>query len=445
MAGPDPDRDVRVDVRLRRAIESGTLPGELLVCGPAGTGKTFAILVLLHLLAADFPDLRILFVRKTRASLSDSVLVTYEQEVLPLDGMEHIAFGQSRRHRSSYLYPNGSEIVLAGMDDPTRVGSTAWDLVYPNEATQLSEDDWETIGSRLNRPGRPSYLGFLIADTNPGDPSHWLKKRCDDGRTVLWDTAHEANPALHDGRDWTPAGRLYLDRLGRLRGTRRKRLKEGLWAAGEGQWFETFGDGHVSKAAEFDPAFQVHLAVDSGVHTGAVWFQVRPGADGPVVTAFGDFYAFNEPAFAVAGAIREHGRSLRCPRFDRGVTDPAGNSATGVGPTVLGEYKRAGLDLDSWPSYPGSVNDGLRLVESFVAVEPPTLLVHPRCEHLVNAFANYKRKKRAGQFVDAPEDPQHPYEDVMDALRGGLMDRFPDGRRPEPRLRWSPAPGGRFR
>jgi Rad3-related DNA helicase len=74
----DLDRDMRVDVRLRQAIESGTLPKQLLISGPAGTGKTFAILCLLHCLASDEPGLRILICRQTRVSLTDSVLITFE-------------------------------------------------------------------------------------------------------------------------------------------------------------------------------------------------------------------------------------------------------------------------------------------------------------------------------------------------------------------------------
>ncbi len=42
------------------------------------------------------------------------------------------------------------------------------------------------------------------------------------------------------------------------------------------------------------------------------------------------------------------------------------------------------------------------------------------------------RAKRGGQWADFPEDPQHPHEDVMDALRGVLFARFgaplPNGR-----------------
>jgi hypothetical protein len=441
----DTNRHLRVDVRLARAIESGTLPRELLICGPAGTGKTWAILSTIHQIAADYEKLRILIVRQTRASLTDSAMVTFEQEILPLDGMEGIASGATRKHRSSYLYPKGSEIVLGGMDNPTRIASTAWDLVYINESIELEEDGWDTIGSRLDRPGRDRRFGFLIADTNPGDPSHWLKKRCDNKRTALWDTIHEANPALHDGRDWTHDGRVYMARLDRLQGTRRKRLLQGIWSAGEGQWFETFSDAHQSDRAEFDPAYPVHLAVDSGVHTGAAWFQVRPGPDGPTVTVFGDYYAFNLPANEAARQIKEKGVELCGGRFDRGVTDPAGKASSPIGPTVIGEYQRAGLGLDFWPSFPGSVVDGLALIESFVATSPPALTVHPRCRHMIDAFSNYSREKRAKQWIDRPKDPQHPHEELMDSLRGGLLDKFPQGRRPAPNLRTVSARGGRLR
>lgn len=375
--------------------------------------------------------MRFLVCRQTRAALTESVLVTYEQEILPLDGMEEIAAGCSRKVRTNYVYPSGSEIVLGGMDNPSRIASTAWDGVFVNEAIELEEDGWETIGSRLNRPGRRRGFGFLIGDTNPGDPSHWLKKRCDENRTALWQTDHEANPGMFDGRNWTEAGQTYLDSLGRLRGTRRKRLLEGIWAAGEGQWFETFGEQHVTRRAAYDPSLAVHLAIDSGVHTGAVWLQIRETPDGPVVHVAADFYSFHKPAYDNAKAIIAKSIQMGMKRLERIVTDPAGKNASAVGEsTVISEYNRAGLYPDFWPSYPGSVLEGLTLIESFVAVDPPGLFVHPDCNRMREAFANYKRDKRQGQWIDRPCDPAHPFEEAMDALRGGLHDRFPAGRRP---------------
>ena len=424
----DPQRNIRVDVRLKRAIESGTLPKDLLLCGPAGTGKTYAALSVIHVIAAENPDLRILLCRKTRKSLTNSTLVTYEQEILPADGMEFIARGARRDHRSSYHYPNRTEIVLAGMDDPAPITSSAWDIAFINEAIDIAEEGWDVVGSRLNRPGRDRRFGWLLGDTNPGDPAHWLRKRCEEGRTALWDTTHRANPAMFEGGRWTPAGLDYMDRLGRLKGTRRKRYLEGIWAAGEGQWFENFDpDKAVTEAARYEPALPVHLAVDSGVHTGAVWFQVRGEGDATRVNVFGDFYSFNRPAYHAAKDILALTATLCGGRIDRGSQDPAAKASTATGVLTNEEFKRAGLTLPYWPVF--SVTDGLGLIESFVSVDPPALTVHPRCQHLIEAFANYKRTKRSGQFIDRPEEPQHPYEETMDALRGGLVDKFPNGRK----------------
>jgi hypothetical protein len=429
------------------ALESGDMPPEALLVGAAGSGKTWGILVLLHLLSLRRPGLRILVCRKTREALTESVLVTYEKDVLPLTGSQRIADGIKRRVRQSYVYPNGTEWIVGGLDKPSKILSTSYDLVFPNEAIELDEEDWETLQSRIGRPERSHGLNALVGDTNPGNPSHWLKARCDDGRCREWPSRHADNPAMHDGRGWTEAGKAYLTRLKRLTGTRRKRLFEGVWAAGEGQWFSMFDtDKHVSARAEFDTRWPVHLAVDTGVHTGAVLFQVHDTSDGPEVNVFGDYYSYDVPARNNALAIQGLLRKLCRGRFDVGRYDPAGGAKAGFGgQTIATEFESVGLRLQPWLKYPGCVLAGLSLIESFVALDSPKLLLHPRCTHLINAFANYRRKKSGTQFVDEPESDQHPYSDVMDPLRSALLDRFPDGRRPEPPLRWRPAPGGRFR
>jgi hypothetical protein len=43
---------------------------------------------------------------------------------------------------------------------------------------------------------------------------------------------------------------------------------------------------------------------------------------------------------------------------------------------------------------------------------------------LIRAFQAYRRASVKGQWRDWPEDPQHPHEDLMDALRGGLHARL---------------------
>ena len=431
----DPSRHRRVDFRLLQGLESRTLPKELVIVGPAGTGKTYGALATLHTLALDYPGLRIAICRQTRASLTESVLATLEDEIFPEDNCEYLASGARRDHRTAYLYPNKSRIVLGGLDKPERVLSTAWDIVYINEAIEVGQAAWETLGSRMDRPGRQSEFGYLLGDTNPGDPNHWLKKRIDAGLCVGWETTHAANPRLFDRDGWTREWWPYRDRLDKLTGTHRKRLKDGIWTAGEGQWFETFdADRHVHPSAEFDPALPVHLAVDCGVHTAAVWFQVRGEGDAARVTIFADYYSDRIPAHQNAQAILNISNERCRGQVDVGRMDPAGNSDNGTGLVISGEYARAGLRLKPWPKFPGCVASGLALVESFVAVDPPTLTIHPRCHRTIDAFANYRRKKRGNQWIDEPEDPQHPHEDLMDAIRSGLLDKFPMGRNHRPKL-----------
>ena len=411
-------------------LESGSLPRDLLICGAAGTGKTYGILEALHCIAADYPGLRI-------ADLPGHAIEPHR--IGPRDlragdthrgRMRGAAAGCTRRMRHSYLYPSGSEVVIGGLDKPGKVLSQAWDIVYINEAIETTEEMWETLQSRLSRPGRPTWLGYLIGDTNPGDPSHWLKKRAEAGNTVLWDTSHRANPRLYDRGKLTAEGKLFEASLDRLTGSRRKRLRDGLWAAGDGAWFDGFdASTHVSESAEYSDAYPVHLAVDSGVHSAAVWFQVRP----PGVTVFGDYYAFSHPALMVGQELVALSGTLCGGRVDRASTDPAGRSATAIGPTVLEEYRRADFRPECWPVR--TVTDSLALLESFVSVVPPELIVHPRCVHLINAFANYKRAKtNKGQWLERPEDPQHPYEDMIDALKGGLCAHFPEGRKLAPKF-----------
>jgi hypothetical protein len=40
----------------------------------------------------------------------------------------------------------------------------------------------------------------------------------------------------------------------------------------------------------------------------------------------------------------------------------------------------------------------------------------------------YRRAEKHGEILDAPADPQHPAEDLVDALRGAVRTLFPEGR-----------------
>lgn len=219
---------------------------EVLAPGPAGTGKTRGILEKVHLYLLKYPKTRGLICRKTRASMTESVLVTFEAKVVQV-GCD--LNNQSRRTRSSYDYDNGSVLVVGGLDNPDRIMSTEYDLIAAFEATELSEDDWEKLTTRL-RNGKGPYHQ-IVADCNPASPSHWLKRRADRGQMEVFECRHQDNPVLWDrqAKDWTEQGRKYLATLQSLTGHRRARLLDGKWSAAEGLVYPEFNTAtHVVAA-----------------------------------------------------------------------------------------------------------------------------------------------------------------------------------------------------
>lgn len=209
---------------------------ELLIAGPAGTGKSRFALERVHASCLKWPGCRWLIARKTRESLSESALVTFETKVVPRDNV--LLDGPSRRLRQLYRYPNGSEIIVGGLDKPGKIMSTEFDGAYVQEAIELAENDWESITTRLRNGVMPFQQ--LLGDTNPDHPFHWLKVRCDRGHCRMVESRHEDNPVLWDearGR-WTEVGLKYIAKLDRLTGARKERLRFGRWVQAEGVVYE---------------------------------------------------------------------------------------------------------------------------------------------------------------------------------------------------------------
>jgi phage terminase large subunit len=214
---------------------------EVLLAGPAGTGKSRACLEKVHHACVGTPGTRALLVRKTAVSLTTSALVTWEEQVVkePMDAGTLTFFGGNAKEPAQYRYSNGSTVAIGGMDRPTKVMSTEYDLIYVQEAIELTPDDWEALSSRL-RHGRLSFQQ-LLADTNPSADTHWLYQRCVTGSCRLIASHHEDNPILYDDAgQLTVRGAAYMARLERLTGVRKARLRYGRWVAAEGQIFETF-------------------------------------------------------------------------------------------------------------------------------------------------------------------------------------------------------------
>ncbi|MDP4501045.1 phage terminase large subunit [Nonomuraea turcica] len=276
---------------------------EVLLSGAAGTGKSVGALMYIHLACLATPKVRALIVRKTHASLTASTLVTFREKVAKealAAGILHF-YGGSAQEPASYRYTNGSVIVVGGLDRASRLLSTEFDLAFVDEAIEVTDEDLDTIVSRL-RNGVLTHQRLIMA-TNPGHPSHHLKQRADSGRCRMLYSKHEDNPPLYQNGEWTEYGRTYLARLDSLSGARYQRMRWGKWVSAEGLVY----DG-------FDPA--VHV-VDRFEIPGSWsrWWSIDFGFTNPFVCQFwaedgdGRFYLYRE-IYITRRLVEDHAKTI---------------------------------------------------------------------------------------------------------------------------------------
>ena len=243
--------------------------GECIIAGPYETGKTLVALQKFNVLHAKYAGSRGLMVRKTYASLTNSAVVTYEQKVLPYPPGDPDCkvnkYGASKPEW--YDYPNGSRLVLGGMDNPDKFLSAEFDWIYVNQAEELALDDWEKLtGRATGRAGNAPYAQ-IFGDCNPGLPNHWILGRRDRGALKLFKSEHEDNPTLYDPvtGQITEQGKKTMAALDALTGVRYKRGRLGQWAGAEGMVYEDWNeDVHLIDRFDIPASWRRYRAIDFG-------------------------------------------------------------------------------------------------------------------------------------------------------------------------------------
>lgn len=96
-----------------------------------------------------------------------------------------------KRNKSelSFSFPNGSEILTYGLDDPEKLKSLANPTgIWVEEATEITEEDFTQLDLRMRGPSHSYYQ--LVLSFNPINELHWLKR-------VFVDEKREGAYVLH--------------------------------------------------------------------------------------------------------------------------------------------------------------------------------------------------------------------------------------------------------
>ena len=401
---------------------------EIILSGPFQTGKTFVTLTKLHALLSLFPRSRGLMVRQTYKSIVSSAVVTYEQKILPVPPSDPRcpvrSFGKS--HPEFYDYPNGSKLLVGGLDNADKFLSAEFDFIYINQAEEADLDSYEKlVGRATGRAGNAPYPQ-VFGDCNPGPPTHWIKQR--QGLIVI-ESRHEDNPSLWDAekKAWTKLGQDSLAILDRLTGLRYKRGRLGLWVAAEGQVYQF--DPVIHRRLNFKPpaSWRRIRSIDFGFTNPFVcqWWAIDP--DGRMIL-YREIYMTKRTVKTFAKQINElsAGEQIEATVADHDAEDRATLRENGI--ETIAADKRIKVGIEKVEDRLQAATDG-----------KPRLYVVPDClverdENLKENFQPVCTEEEFNSYIypvgasgkPNKEVPVDMYNHGMDAMRYAVM--YVDGK-----------------
>lgn len=387
---------------------------ELLICSPSDTGKTVAACYKSIVVAGYVPNCHGAIVRRTYNSLHESVVKTFDRVA---QGLGIKKYGGE--HAEKYIFSNGSEIVLAGLDKPeqsNKLLSSEWDFIQVCQAEELREGDWEVMASRCTGRGAVIPHPQIFGDLNPAGARHWIRTRALRGALTLLNGTHKDNPELYDDAgNITEEGKKRIGKLeSTLTGVRRERLLKGVWATAEGTVYEFSQQGYTTKDIETGLMRSVgphvvtrersemkrfFLALDEGYTNPAVMLDIGEDGDGRwhLFRAFYKRGVLQETVVQTARAWNlEH-------RADVVAVDEA---AAGL----IADLNDCGLSAQGGK---GRVMDGIAQIQNRLKNAgdgKPRLTIDPSCVDVINEFESYVWKPEK-------DVPVKENDHAMDALR----------------------------
>jgi phage terminase large subunit len=382
------------------------------------TGKTYGALVWFHWLMCNTPNAKGLWVRDTYNNLINSACETFERKVLPLPP-EHPdspvqVFGGERPQR--YLYSNGGEILLGGLDKPGKFLSAEFDYIYINQVEDIPLTAYEMLTARADGRAGNTIHPQVLSDCNPSYPGHWLLARHSVGDLEMFEQLHIHNPMLYDSAgNLTGRGREVMTNLNKLTGIRRQRGLEGLWVAAEGAIYDNFSYAeNVTEAAEYNPDLPVFWGVDDGYAEGG-----GLGTPGYHPRAFVLANQRNDGGFNI---FAEYYKTLQLPEasINEVMSWSYHEPDLALVDSSAAELRRRLTDKDIFNGAASHrVADGIKVVRRFLCdgSGKRSLHIHPRCKNLIRELQGYRYDDKFSSSEAGEPKPLKIDDHLVDALR----------------------------
>lgn len=153
--------------------------------GGSRSSKTYSLCQMVIIYCLNNPNKKVSIVRKSFPSLRDSVI----KDLFEI--MKDLKIYKEDNHKKVekyYLFDNGSSIEYFSIDDAQKVRGRKRDILWANEANELSFEDFTQLKMRTTEK--------LFFDFNPSDDEHWLYSVIDQDDAILIHSTYKDNVFL---------------------------------------------------------------------------------------------------------------------------------------------------------------------------------------------------------------------------------------------------------
>lgn len=361
--------------------------------GSAGSGKSVFLsqMAITRLVSADYQNYSIVVIRKTAATLHDSVYKELKNVANDLGIAPALKFTVN----PLAIKYGSNEIIFKGLDDVEKMKSISRpDLIWIEEASEVSFDDFTQLDIRL-RGDKDFYQMWL--SFNPVDRRHWLRTAFfDDSTEIGRELIPKATTLETTYKDNKFLNEEYIESLERLKYTNPRKYMIyalGEWGSDPEGLIYPYYKTYEEEPEDYEIMF---YGLDFGFNDPTVLVQVKIKGDDCYVREM--FYEKGHTASSLARKMNSLKLRKSLPIY-----------ADSAVPDKILVLRREGWNVRKSNK---NIEQGIDTVKSF------NLYIHVNSYNGLREFANYSWKKdRFGHHTDTPIDSDNHF---CDALRYGV-------------------------
>lgn len=366
-------------------------------CGSAGSGKSYTIAQKIIMRCCKEP-IRVLVCRRYATTLRNSCFALFKEI---LGKWKLTPYVNMKETDMSITFPNGSQIIMVGLDTEEKLLSlTNISVVWVEEAYEVEKSKVEQLNLRMRGTAMNQQI---ILSWNPISKHSWLYEFTVENpptNSVFIHSTYKDNPFLN--AEYIQA----LDEM-EVRNPAKYRVY------GRGEWGIDIEGLVITnwRKEEFDPlalasqGLEHRCGMDLGWIDKSAIINTLYDRKNKTIYVFDEFYKSGCQLSELSQAIRD---------MNLGKSKIYVDAAE---PRSIQYFRQEGINAIACAKGKDSVKAGIMFLQDHLIV------VHPRCQNFITELENfsYIKSKQTGEWT---EDTTHEWSHAIDACRYGYSDIY---------------------